>query len=108
MLKIKQILVLSFFLITGNLLCFSQITINSGVGMTPQQLVQNFLIGGGVTVSNVMFNNSSAAITVSNQIGSFTTGLPTNLGFNTGLTISTGGIQVTTSGTLTVPFTGRS
>jgi gliding motility-associated-like protein len=108
MLKIKQILVLSYFLITCNLPCFSQIAINSGIGMTPQQLVQNFLIGGGVTVSNVMFNNSSATVSVSNQIGSFTTGLPTNLGFNTGLCIATGGVQVATSGTLTVAITGTS
>ncbi|MCX6232065.1 MAG: choice-of-anchor L domain-containing protein [Bacteroidetes bacterium] len=108
MLKIKQIIIFCFLLITTNLHTFSQITINSGIGMTPQQLVQNFLLGGGVTVSNVMFNNSSATVSVSNQIGSFTTALPTNLGFNTGLCIATGGIQVATSGTLTVNITGPS
>jgi len=90
-----------------NLNSYSQLSVSGGIGFTPQQLVQSFLLGSGVTVSNVKFNDSPLIISTSNQIGSFSTGLtPTNLGFSTGLTISTGGVQVATSGTLDVMITG--
>ncbi|MEI6695419.1 MAG: choice-of-anchor L domain-containing protein [Bacteroidota bacterium] len=108
MFKKKQIIALSFFLIA---LCFqshAQISIAGGIGMTPLQLVQNFLVGNGVIISNVKFNDSPNTISVSNQIGSFSSGTPTNLGFNTGLTIATGGIQVATNGALTLAVTGAS
>lgn len=51
---------------------FSQLTVTpcSALGLTPQQFVQNFLVGQGVTVSNVTFNGSSSVIN-SNQLGSF-------------------------------------
>ena len=54
-------------------------------GLTPQQLVQNILVGGGVTVSNV---TSSAP---ANCLGSFTNGGTTNLGLTDGIIMSTGG-----------------
>ena len=57
----------------------------------PQSLVQNVLLGQGVTVSNIMFNGSNAAI------GSFTaTG--TNLGINQGLVMTTGTVLNNGSG----------
>lgn len=87
------------------LLTFStkaQLVIANGIGQTPQQMVQNFLLGGGVTVSNVKFNDSPNIINISNQIGSFHTNTnQTNLGFTNGLTIATGGVQVAISGVLT-------
>jgi len=105
----KRIIALNIFLSILCLHSYSQVAISNGIGMTPQQLVQNFLVGNGVIVSNVKFNDSPNIITASNQIGSFSTGSnPTNLGFGTGLTIATGGVQVATApiGTLTFGITG--
>ena len=57
----------------------------------PQSLVQNVLLGQGVTVSNIMFNGSNAAI------GSFTAA-GTNLGINQGLVMTTGTVLNNGSG----------
>jgi len=57
--------------------------------MTPEQLVQNVLLGGGVTISNVTFNGA-AATTVQAQSASFTTLGASNLGLSTGVILSTG------------------
>jgi len=95
-------ILISFLCLQSN----AQVSIAGGIGMTPLQLVQNFLVGNGVIVSNVKFNDSPNTISVSNQIGSFSTGNPTNLGFATGLTIATGGIQVATNGALTLNIAG--
>ena len=102
----KQLLVLSFFFSMICLQSNAQVSITSGIGMTPMQLVQNFLIGSGVTVSNVTFNGSANTITVSNQIGSFSTGASTNLGFGIGLIMATGGVNVAINGQREVPITG--
>jgi len=51
---------------------------------TAQQLVQNVLIGGGVTVSNITFTGNPAAL------GGFTGGATTNLGLNSGIILATG------------------
>lgn len=62
---------------------FAQLTVNTS--FTPTQLVQNVLVGAGVTVSNVTYAGMSGSI------GSFTTGAsPTNLGFADGIIMSTG------------------
>ncbi len=59
--------------------------------MTPEQLVQNYLIGAGVTVSNVTFNGSTASIT-SDQIGTFATAgtATTQLGLQGGILMTSG------------------
>jgi hypothetical protein len=61
------------------------------MGMTPLQLVQNYLVGAGITVSNVTFNESSASIT-SDQVGTFaTTGeATTQLGLAGGILMTSG------------------
>ena len=71
------------------LLCFltevsiAQLTTNSG--QAPNSLVQNVLLGSGVTVSNVLYNGSPTAV------GSFSaTG--TNLGIDQGIVMTTGTI----------------
>ena len=103
----------SIFVFSANNPVFAQLTIvTPTAGTTPQQLVQSVLLGGGVTVSNVTFNGSPAAIT-SNQIGSFTTGFtPTNLGIASGLLLSSGGINgmagPNNSGSTTTAITGTS
>ena len=57
--------------------------------MTPQQLVQNVLVGGGITVSNVTYTGNTDAI------GSFTGGAGTNLGMANGIVMSTGMVDGT-------------
>ncbi len=56
---------------------------------TPQQLVQNFLIGGGVTVTNIQFQGSTGS-TGCSQIGYFSNGNTTPLGLASGIVIATG------------------
>jgi gliding motility-associated-like protein len=63
------------------LLSIGQLVTN--VTMSPAALVQNVLLGSGVTVSNITYNGSPAAI------GSFTAN-GTNLGINQGVVITTG------------------
>jgi len=62
---------------------FSQLV--TGVGQTPQQLVQNVLAGNGVTVSNVNYTGHPEAI------GTFN-GTNTNLGLTNGIILTTGTI----------------
>jgi gliding motility-associated-like protein len=55
---------------------------------TPIDLVQNYLVGSGVTVSNITFNGMPGN-TIDNQIGFFN-GVNTNLGIDSGIVMSTG------------------
>lgn len=57
--------------------------------MTPEQLVQNVLLGGGVSISNITFNGGAAA-TLEEQAGSFEAPAGSNLGLVTGVILSTG------------------
>jgi gliding motility-associated-like protein len=61
---------------------YSQLVINQA--MTPAQLVQNVLVGAGVTVSAVSYTGSTT------MIGSFTNGNTTNLGLTSGVLLTTG------------------
>jgi gliding motility-associated-like protein len=58
--------------------------LNVSTAMTPQQLVQNVLVGSGVTITNVTFTGAAASI------GYFQNGNTTNLGLDQGIVISTG------------------
>lgn len=63
----------------------------TNTGQSPQNLVQNVLLGPGVIVSNILFNGSNSAI------GSFSaTG--TNLGINQGIVMTTGTVLNNGSG----------
>ena len=72
-------------------LCFlaivskAQLTVSNT--MTPTQLVQNVLLGGGVTASNITFNGVSVAA------GSFN-GTSSNIGFSSGVILATGDVGV--------------
>jgi gliding motility-associated-like protein len=77
----RKLLLGSFFGMAFLLPAFGQITVASG--MTPQQYVENVLIGSGVTVSNFSFTGQSG------QIGSFN-GVNSNIGFNDGIVLSSG------------------
>ena len=60
----------------------AQLTVNTN--STPTQLVQNVLVGNGVTVSNITFTGAPVAI------GEFNGGGTTNLGLTSGIVLSTG------------------
>ena len=90
--KRKTIILLPLLLILICTRLNAQLNVVAGTGLTPLQLVQNNLLGGGVTISNVTYCGSSAFITY-NNIGSFTTGgNPTNLGLSSGLVLASGGV----------------
>lgn len=69
----------TILLLSNEMLC--QLTTNTG--QAPNSLVQNVLLGTGVTVSNVIYNGSPTAI------GSFTAN-GTNLGIDQGIVMTTG------------------
>ncbi len=90
--KRKIIILLPLLLVLICTRLNAQLNVVAGTGLTPLQLVQNNLLGGGVTISNVTYCGSSAFITY-NNIGSFTTGgNPTNLGLSSGLVLASGGV----------------
>ncbi len=78
--KILTIFLSSLFIVFN---VFGQLQVNTS--MTPTQLVQNVLIGGGVTATNVTYTGGPTAI------AAFTTGSnPTNLGLDNGIVLTTG------------------
>lgn len=85
--KIKIFLLLFFTLCIN---AVSQLQINSTY--TPQQLVQNFFIGGGVTVTNVQFQGNIGG-TGCSQIGYFSNGNTTSLGMSSGIVLATGCVE---------------
>jgi len=83
----KLLLFLTFISIN---LVHGQLVVNN-TAQTPAQLVQNVLLGTGITVSNIKFNGSVAnANVVNDQVGKFTGGNTTNIGINSGVLLSTG------------------
>lgn len=79
--KIAVITIL--FFIVGKAVNGQMITDNS---LTPTQLVQNVLLGGGITVSNVQFSGYQ------NAVGRFQVNGANNLGINEGIVLTTGSI----------------
>ena len=63
--------------------------LNVNTAMSPTQLVENVLLGGGVTVSNVTYNGVPMTLPQDGS-GSFTNGNSTNLGLGAGLILSSG------------------
>jgi len=74
------------------LICASFLTVNAQLVVTntqtPAQLVQNVLMGGGVTATNITFNGTSGN-SVDQQIASFNSAA-SNAGIPNGLILSTG------------------
>jgi len=79
----KHILILALML--ECLLVKAQLTVSSSASSL--YLVQNILIGSGVTVKNVTFTGDNLAK------GSFDNGSSTNLGLSSGVVLSTGYIS---------------
>lgn len=72
---------------------FSQLVVNNNT-LTPAQLVQNVLLGAGVTVSNITYNGSAAnANTIQNTIGTFN-GASANVGLVSGVIMGSGDVTV--------------
>jgi len=88
-----SLLCISAFSVSSIQQARAQLTVTPGsaLGMTPLQLVQNVLVGNGITVSNATFNGSTANIS-SNMIGRFFTtgGATTQLGLTGGILLTTG------------------
>lgn len=88
---IKGIILVSLLLICDML--HAQLTVVQGaaMNMTPQQLVQNYLIGAGITISNVTYNGSPDTIK-SVQIGTYSTAgvAQTQLGLTGGILMTSG------------------
>lgn len=78
--NLLAVLIISFFIFSNKV--SAQLTM--GTTMTPTQLVQNVLVGGGVTVSNVTFTGGP------NSYGNFTNGNLSNLGLTSGIALCTG------------------
>ena len=76
----------------------AQVACTSQNGQTIQSIIENFFLGGGVSVSNVKFNGSPISNT--NQFGTFTNANITgdNIRLGSGLVIVTGDIQDATAG----------
>lgn len=72
-----------FLLLKSSPVIIAQITTNNS--LTPNQLVQTVLLGGGLTATNVTFNGDPTAL------GSFN-GSSSNIGFSGGLIMATGDI----------------
>lgn len=82
-------LFITTILLLVTVLTNAQLIINTT--QTPSQIVQNTLIGTGVSVSNIKFNGVSNPLTAKDQISSFSTGVnPTNIGMNQGVILATG------------------
>jgi len=80
----KKILLINTFALFGlGFHANSQTSVSTA--MTPQQLVENILIGSGVTVSNITFSGEAT------QRGSFN-GVGSNIGFASGVVLSSGGV----------------
>ena len=78
--KVILILISSLY----SIFSFSQISINTA--LTPQQLVENILVGNGVSVTNITYSGSPISI------GSFSNGNNTFSGMDEGIIICTGDV----------------
>lgn len=87
----KKLIVIGLAMVAG----FSgkaQLTVDN-TSFTPYDLVVNYLVGSGVTVSNVTYNGIVGGGPVNNTIGYFTsTGTP--VGIPSGVIMGTGNVQV--------------
>jgi hypothetical protein len=78
----KDIILVLVFIVFFSINTFSQLVINST--MTAQQLVQNVLVGTGVTITNI--TSTGAA----NAFAEFSNGGTTNIGLQKGILMATG------------------
>ena len=105
--KTVYILLFTFSLIPGLLQAQLVVTKGSDIAMTPEQFVNTYLMGSGVTViaGSVKFNGNAGPINgnataIANQIGNFTTsgGAQTKLGLAGGIILSSGNVANAVTG----------
>ena len=90
--KTKSLILSALFLLTGYV-SNNQIIIDNAT-QTPEQLVQNVLVGTGVTIMNVQFNASiPLATSIQTQVGYFDA-TATTFPIAEGLVLATGDAQV--------------
>ncbi|HEX9980421.1 MAG TPA: choice-of-anchor L domain-containing protein, partial [Flavobacterium sp.] len=88
----KKLLLLTM-LFAFSLLSHAQLTVTNN--QTPAQLVQNVLLGSGISVTNIKFNGVAVnASFVRDQVGFFNNGASTNLGINQGVVMATGKVVI--------------
>lgn len=80
----------SLTLLAGLACATSQAQLVVSEAMTPTQLVENVLLGGGVTVSNVRYNGMAAPATPQDGSGSFTLAGGDGLGLDAGVILASG------------------
>ncbi len=87
----KKILLLVFIISINTIQ--AQLAVGNDA-LTPAEYVQNYLLGNGITVSNIKFNGTTAAAnTIVDQVGKFSNG-NTSVGISNGLILSTGNALV--------------
>ncbi len=91
--RIYQLFVATIFALSPVAL-FSQITIDQS--MTPEQLVQEVLLGGGVSVSNITFNGQPGT-NLNNQIARYS-GNSNFIDFTDGIILATADASIATGG----------
>jgi gliding motility-associated-like protein len=87
--RLNHLFLLAIVCLVLNQSSIAQVTIDQT--MTPEELVQNVLLGGGITVSNVTFNGLPGN-QLNNQIGKYTG--PSNfVNFNEGIALVSGPVS---------------
>ena len=86
--EMRRFVLLFINFVVCSISTFAQLVVTTGT-MTPTQYVQNILVGGGVTVTNVTFSGQT------NQIGEFNAVNTTPyLGLNSGIIMGSGDVTV--------------
>lgn len=80
--KLSIAILLLLCTLTPSKVLFSQLNIDTT--LSPEQLVQDVLIGDGITATNITYSGSKFSI------GKFTNGSSTNIGLDGGILLSTG------------------
>lgn len=89
----KNIFCILFALITSLCVSAQNITVSSASGQSPDTFVNSVLLGEGVYVFNIKFNNSNGNI-ATDQIGTFNSNGYTGLGMDSGIVMTTGNVNV--------------
>ncbi len=97
--KILSITALSVLLSVGSL--FAQIEVDTT--LTPTELVQQVLLGNGVSVSNITFNGQSGDV-MSGQIGTFTSNGASLVEFPEAIVMRTGHVELVEDPLFFAPF----
>ena len=82
----KRLFPFLVFFIFSNI-SYGQLIITTNIA--PQQLIQNYFVGNGVSISNITSNS----VVADSNIGIFTNGQTTNIGLYEGIIMATGSVH---------------